>query len=183
MDDLRKAIDGWWVSPEADIRGRWAIRRSGKVVEYATSSDDAYERMQELRWEAVRAALFATAPFAWAEESDDGSMQFYPACALTEYPPKAFPLYTLEERVAKWDRGFHDAHCDQGEYEGSCKYGDDDCPTLREPIPANIYFDAEWNTFWRQDNRKSLTDVTNEYWPRFVDRRDEFPPLPEKWKS
>lgn len=30
----------------------------------------------------------------------------------------------------------HLAHCNQGEWEGVCKYGDDDCPALTAPQPA-----------------------------------------------
>ncbi len=28
--------------------------------------------------------------------------------------------------------GVHMSHCNQGEYEGSCKYGDTDCPALTD---------------------------------------------------
>ncbi len=31
------------------------------------------------------------------------------------------------------ERGTHMSHCYQGEYEGSCKYGDRDCPAYRPP--------------------------------------------------
>ena len=29
---------------------------------------------------------------------------------------------------AQWEMGVHLAHCHRGEYEGSCKYGSDNCP-------------------------------------------------------
>ncbi len=28
--------------------------------------------------------------------------------------------------------GVHMSHCNQGEYKGSCKYGDDNCPALKD---------------------------------------------------
>jgi hypothetical protein len=33
------------------------------------------------------------------------------------------------------DRGVHEAHCNQGDYLGSCKYGDEDCP-MKGTIPV-----------------------------------------------
>lgn len=49
---------------------------------------------------------------------------------ITWLPPEHF---TPEER-AELERldgmAVHLAHCNQGEYRGSCKYGDDDCPAL-----------------------------------------------------
>lgn len=36
-----------------------------------------------------------------------------------------------------YDIGVHLSHCDQGEYEGGCKYGEDEtCPALKMPLPA-----------------------------------------------
>ena len=45
--------------------------------------------------------------------------------------------------------GVHMSHCNQGEYEGSCKYGDfDDCPALSdEALNAAILKKFEENTF------------------------------------
>ncbi len=34
--------------------------------------------------------------------------------------------------MASRERGVHRAHCNQGDYLGSCKYGDGDCPELRQ---------------------------------------------------
>jgi hypothetical protein len=34
-----------------------------------------------------------------------------------------------------WER-IHLSHCNQGEYEGSCKYGDADCPALKKATKA-----------------------------------------------
>lgn len=28
----------------------------------------------------------------------------------------------------------HMSHCNMGEYEGSCKYGDNDCPAIDSPV-------------------------------------------------
>lgn len=28
----------------------------------------------------------------------------------------------------------HMSHCNLGDYEGTCKYGEDDCPAINEPV-------------------------------------------------
>lgn len=41
----------------------------------------------------------------------------------------------------KIKRMVHDGHCNQGEYEGSCKYGDEDCPAMNtHPAPELVEF-------------------------------------------
>ena len=33
----------------------------------------------------------------------------------------------------------HKAHCNQGEYVGSCKYGEDDCPAMTENVCEHVW--------------------------------------------
>lgn len=40
------------------------------------------------------------------------------------------PTKTLRDEDANAETWVHLYHCDQGDYEGSCKYGEDDCPAL-----------------------------------------------------
>jgi hypothetical protein len=53
--------------------------------------------------------------------------------------------------VARDHPGVHMSHCFQGEYEGSCKYGDDDCPAgvgyvdpLTMPVLGGGLTPVEW---------------------------------------
>jgi hypothetical protein len=43
----------------------------------------------------------------------------------------------------KNDKAVHLAHCNQGEYKGSCKYGDKDCPALKLNAVQLSYLNAE----------------------------------------
>ena len=45
--------------------------------------------------------------------------------------------------LKKIERGVHLVHCNQGEYEGSCKYGDKDCPALKMSPVQLSYENAE----------------------------------------
>lgn len=48
----------------------------------------------------------------------------------------------------------HETHCNQGEYEGSCKYGEaSTCPMLKEPTPQEQRANSRFNT---DDERKWL---------------------------
>lgn len=40
-----------------------------------------------------------------------------------------------------WDHDQHINHCNQGHYEGSCKFGDEDCPAMNtHPAPELMNF-------------------------------------------
>jgi len=68
VEALREAINSWWVSDDADIRGRWAIRCKGKTVEYVMEGrDEAYERMRGLRFSAALTALTPAEPAGEAD--------------------------------------------------------------------------------------------------------------------
>jgi hypothetical protein len=41
-------------------------------------------------------------------------------------------LYGTIKKVPKKELGVHLSHCNQGEWEGVCKYGDINCPALRK---------------------------------------------------
>ena len=43
----------------------------------------------------------------------------------------------------KNDKAVHLVHCNQGEYEGSCKYGDKDCPALKMSPVQLSYVNGE----------------------------------------
>lgn len=55
---MRRAIDGWFLA-DIDMRDRWEIRHHGKFVEHVEGGerDDAYERMTDLRYVTLLAAL------------------------------------------------------------------------------------------------------------------------------
>lgn len=40
----------------------------------------------------------------------------------------------------------HTVHCNQGDYLGSCKYGDDDCPAIIRPKQASDEADGPYDT-------------------------------------
>lgn len=52
----------------------------------------------------------------------------------------------LAEQERYRDREVHMAHCNQGEYEGTCKYLEQNCPALTEPeypLPDDLYPDSK----------------------------------------
>lgn len=44
--------------------------------------------------------------------------------------------------MKKQDYEIHLAHCYQGEYESSCKYGEADCPAFKRPSKEKTYMDV-----------------------------------------
>lgn len=64
----------------------------------------------------------------------------------------------------------HLAHCNLGDYEGSCKYGDDDCPAmvdyvnpLAPPVLGGGIGPAEWlRSMACADRKKSATKRAKE---------------------
>jgi hypothetical protein len=57
----------------------------------------------------------------------------YPASELFAANTKAIAALTAALAEPKDDYEVHMEHCNQGEHEGCCKYGEADCPALAEP--------------------------------------------------
>ena len=82
---------------------------------------------RELYLKVVRAAL------GWRPKT----------AALSAAPPSPHPDHTGSEAVApeakpNWNERSHLAHCFQGEFLHSCKYGDDECPAAPPAPPAPL---------------------------------------------
>jgi hypothetical protein len=75
----------------------------------------------------------------WKFENEDGWINVdkqYFGKTVAEVDPNNLHTFRRKDSSHKArDHGVHMHHCNQGEYEGSCKYGQDDkCPALKKPV-------------------------------------------------